>query len=52
MYKFNQNSQISFSDFQKQNRYACKAANDSAGSLIIQKQYGYSDEELVKQPID
>lgn len=83
MYKFNRNSQITFSDFNQQlgmkmnesNRWVKKAKiipwekieekyaklfpSDTGmpakplrmalGSLLIQKQYGYSDEELVEQ---
>ena len=83
MYKFNQNSQITFSDFNQplgmkmneNNRWVKKAEmipwdkieekysklfpsktgmpakplRMALGSLLIQKQYGYSDEELVEQ---
>lgn len=83
MYKFNRNSQITFSDFNQplgmkmngKNRWVKKAEmipwdkieekyaklfpsgtgmpakplRMALGSLLIQKQYGFSDEELVKQ---
>ena len=83
MYKFNRNSQITFSDFNQpmgmkmnaNNRWVKKAEmipwdkieekyaelfpsntgmpakplRMALGSLLIQKQYGYSDEELVEQ---